>query len=240
MSLTITLIPVYRDNYAYLIQSAAGDAAIVDPGEAKPVLDYISAHNIKLSYILNTHHHWDHTTGNKEVANATGAKIVGPAAEEDKIGKLDIGLKDGDVFDLFGYKFNIIHTPGHTHGHICFYCADEKIIFTGDTLFSMGCGRLSEGTAEELFDSMNKLRPLPDDVLIYCGHEYTENNGNFALSITPDNSDIIARLDEVKALRAQGKPTLPSAMGVEKKTNIFLMAKTAADFADLRLKKDKF
>lgn len=235
----VTLVPILSDNYAYVIKSGH-TVAIVDPGEAEPVMDYLEAHNLRPDYILNTHHHGDHIAGNAEIKEKYGARLIGPATETNRITDMDETYAEGDTFDLGGETVKIIETPGHTSGHICFYFPDSHALFSGDTLFSMGCGRLFEGTAVQMWNSLSKILELPDDTMIYCGHEYTAANTKFCLSIEPDNKDLQARAEEVSSLRAAGKPTLPVSLATEKKTNVFLRAKNAARFAELRSLKDNF
>ncbi len=239
--ISVQIIPILSDNYAFFIESSDGTTAIIDPGEADPILQFLDDHEKNLDFIINTHHHWDHVNGNPKIQKLTGAKLVAPAKEAQSIkGNIDTPLHDGDVFTLGADKANIIETPGHTTGGLCFHFEDSNIVFTGDTLFSMGCGRLFEGTAEDMFLSFQKLRALPDDTLVYCGHEYTKGNAGFCLSQDRDNADLKARIEDVKALRADNKPTIPTTIGLEIKTNIFMKAKSAEEFAALRQKKDKF
>lgn len=233
----IQIVPLLEDNYAYLL-SHNGVNAIVDPGEAAPVIQVLEGQGLKLDYILNTHHHWDHTDGNAELKRVYGAQIVGPAAEAHRIEGLDIGLKEGDVFDLGGEKAQVLETPGHTTGHIVFWLPDSQALFCGDVLFSMSCGRLFEGTPSDMWGSFQKILGLPDDTMIYCGHEYTEENGEFGLKIEPDNPDLHTRMNEVRTLRKAGKPTLPVSLAMEKKTNVFLRAGSVAKFAEIRHLKD--
>lgn len=239
--ITVQIIPILSDNYAFFIESSDGTTAIIDPGEADPILQYVTDHNKTLDFIINTHHHWDHVNGNPKIQKTTSAKLVAPAKEAHHIkGNIDIALHDGDVFTLGADQATIMETPGHTAGGLCFHFKDSGIVFTGDTLFSMGCGRLFEGTATDMFGSFQKLRALPEDTLVYCGHEYTKGNAGFCLSQDRDNEDLKTRIEEVKTLRADNKPTIPTTIGLEVKTNIFMKAKSAEEFAALRQKKDKF
>lgn len=231
----VTLIPILEDNYAYLLEGG-GQVAVVDPGEAGPVIDAIQKKKGKLDFILNTHHHGDHIAGNKELKLKYGAKIVGPG-HETRI-TADFPVREGDDFSFGGEKAEIFETPGHTRGHICFYFPESKIVFTGDTLFLMGCGRLFEGSADQMWDSLSKITALPDDIKIYCGHEYTQANGQFCLGIEPDNKDLQERMAEVDMLRKAGQPTIPAPLGLEKKTNVFLRAGNAVRFAEIRKLRD--
>ncbi|PCJ97492.1 MAG: hydroxyacylglutathione hydrolase [Zetaproteobacteria bacterium] len=235
----IQIIPVLKDNYSYLLRSPCGVTAILDPGEAAPIIAVLKEQNLKLDFILNTHHHWDHTDGNAALKSKYGAKIVAPK-NNSPIKNVDIPLTSNDVFTFGTQHVEIIETPGHTLDGICFYFEDSHAVFTGDTIFSLGCGRLFEGTAQDMFHSFQKIMALPDDTLIYCGHEYTRGNAGFCLAHDRDNEDLKKRIEQVKLLRAEGKPTVPSTLAMEKKTNIFMRAKSAEGFAALRLKKDNF
>ncbi|MGH1403469.1 MAG: hydroxyacylglutathione hydrolase [Alphaproteobacteria bacterium] len=235
----IDIIPVYSDNYAYLIQTPDGTTAVIDPGEAEPVIDVLDQRGLTLNYILNTHHHWDHVDGNPALRKRYDLQVVAPAKEVKKVGHVDIPLHDEDVFTLGDQKIHIIETPGHTIGGICFYFPASQVVFTGDSVFSMGCGRLFEGTAADMFASFQKIKSLPDDTLIYCGHEYTKGNAGFCLSQDKNNPDLKKRIEEIKQLRAQNLPTIPISLSIEKKTNIFMKAKSADEFAALRKKKDR-
>lgn len=239
----VQIIPIIpdNDNYAYLIQSSDGVTGVIDPGDAAPIIAVIEDRGITPDYILNTHYHWDHVNGNPKIKSKYGAKIAAPEKEKARIkGGVDIPLRDGDIFMFGSDEVQIIETPGHTLGGICFYFKDSSIVFTGDTVFSMGCGRLFEGTAEDMFSSFQKIMALPDETLIYCGHEYTKGNAGFCLANDKQNPDLKERITEVKSLRLQGLPTLPVTLATEKNTNIFMKAKSAEEFAALRHKKDTF
>ncbi len=236
----IEIIPIFDDNYCYLLQSDCGVNSVIDAGQAQPVIDILRKRNITLDFIISTHHHWDHVNGNMELKNMYGAQIIAPHKEALYIDGVDIAIKDGDIFDLGGEVMRAIETAGHTLGSTCFYFKDSHALFTGDTVFSMGCGRIFEGTAQDMFASFQKIMALPDDTLIYPAHEYTRGNAGFCLSQDRDNQDLRQRIQEVKALRAQGRPSIPVSLAIEKKTNIFMKAKTAQEFAELRKKKDNF
>jgi hydroxyacylglutathione hydrolase len=251
--LTIEAVPCLADNYAWLIADAATKlAAIVDPAEAAPVIRAVEAHGLTLNTILCTHHHHDHTGGNAELKQRTGAAIVGAAADVARIPGLDVGVDEKSTFEMFGRPVRILETPGHTSGAVCYVIEDAA--FTGDTLFSLGCGRLFEGDAPTMLASLGKIAALSDDTKIYCGHEYTLANGRFALTVDGGNAGLKARIDEAKALRERGRPTLPSSVGLEKRTNPFLRchapdiraalgmmaAGDTAVFAELRRRKDGF
>ncbi|MCD8498280.1 MAG: hydroxyacylglutathione hydrolase [Alphaproteobacteria bacterium] len=232
-------IPILNDNYAYVIENT-GQAAVIDPGEAPPVLTFLKERGLTLTHILCTHHHGDHIGGVTELKAITHASVIGPAAEQERIPGMDKLVRENDTFTILGQEFKVLETPGHTRGHICFYAPSLKAAFTGDTLFSLGCGRLFEGTAEEMWESLQKITALPDDTLIYCGHEYTESNARFCMSVEPDNQVLAARMTEIKDLRAAGKPTLPVTLSSEKACNVFLHANKSARFAELRALKDSF
>lgn len=237
--LDVHIVPVLTDNYSYILQS--GDAiAVVDPGEPGPVEIALAEMKMAPSLILNTHHHSDHIAGNRQIKRKYDCTVIGPAADIHRMPDLDKGVKDGDIIPFGDERLRVIETPGHTSGHVCFYAEKSHILFTGDTLFSMGCGRLLEGSADEMWTSLQKIMALPDDTQIYCGHEYTQVNGEFAQSVEKNNLDIRERLAEAKKLTANGRPTLPTTLLQEKKTNVFLRAANTNDFAVLRQLKDKF
>lgn len=237
--LEIVRVPVLADNYAWLIHD--GDTArtiVIDPGAAPPVLDAAAARGWTVAEVWLTHWHPDHVGGAAEIRTATGARVLGPEAERAKIPALDDGLSDGDVAELGGHAAQVWHVPGHTAGHIAFHFAADDAVFTGDTLFAMGCGRLFEGDAAQMFANFRRYARLPDDTRVYCGHEYTQSNGRFALSVDPDNAALVRRMAEVDALRAAGEPTVPTTIGAERATNPFFRAATVAAFAELRARKD--
>jgi hydroxyacylglutathione hydrolase len=221
----IALVPLLTDNYGYLLHdSTSGETGIVDPSEAAPVLAAARERGWRLTHILNTHHHHDHTGGNLALKQATGAAIVGPAPDRERIPGIDIALDEGETFRLGSAAAEILFIPGHTKGHIAFHFRGEKAVFCGDTLFSLGCGRMFEGTAPMMWASLDKLRRLPAETRIYCGHEYTAANARFAVSIDPDNEALRRREGAVAALRGKGEPTIPSTMGEERAANPFLRA----------------
>jgi hydroxyacylglutathione hydrolase len=255
MALEIQLVPCLKDNYAYLLHDAAsGETAAVDPSEAEPVMKAAAARGWRLTHILNTHHHWDHTGGNLALKEATGASIVGPAPDRDRIPGIDVALDEDDCSRLGDRAALVLFIPGHTRGHIAFHFADDQAVFCGDTLFALGCGRMFEGTAPQMWSSLCKLRALPGPTRVYCGHEYTQANARFALTVDRDNPDLAARALAVDATRAAGRPTVPSTMAEERAANPFLRAdhKALADavglpgsdpaavFAAIRQRKDNF
>lgn len=233
----IHVIPVLSDNYSYVIENGV-NLIVVDPGEAAPVREFLE--HRKPGYILLTHHHGDHIGGVPELKIIYKTHVIGPAAELSRMSMIDQGVRDGDIIHISDMDIHVIATPGHTSGHCAFWIPQAHALFSGDTLFSLGCGRLFEGTPQQMRNSLQKLAALPENTLVYCGHEYTGNNGQFALSIDPQNQDLLRRIAEVKILRDAGKPTLPVALGVEKKTNPFLRTQSVEEFARLRAMKDQF
>jgi len=253
--LAIEQIPVLQDNYIYLAHDAStGDTAVVDPAVAQPVLDRLAKLGWRLTHILNTHHHNDHVGGNLPLKAATGAKIVGPRKDSARIPGIEIEVAEGDSFMLGSMAATVLEVPGHTSGHIAFWFPTSHALFCGDALFALGCGRLFEGTGEQMWQSLRKFRALPDDTLVYCAHEYTEANARFARTVERNNKDLLARIDVIKETRRRNLPTVPSTMGMERKTNPFLRADqdsvkaavglpgadAAAVFTEIRRRKDVF
>jgi len=251
MSNEISLIPALRDNYIYLIQHGT-HALVVDPAEAEPLLKILRQKDLTLTYILNTHHHRDHVGGNGKIKTATHCSVIGP--DDKRIPSLDLPVHEGEDFTFETLTFQVISVPGHTTTHIAFFVPEKKWLFSGDVLFTGGCGRVFEGTPQQMLDSLGKLAQLPKETLIFCGHEYTLKNMQFAAKIEPDNSEVHQRLSEVKALRQKGKATVGSTLEVELKTNPFLRVgdpvlrkalnmEKATDievFTTLRAMKDRF
>jgi len=253
--LRIEQIPVLRDNYVYLLRDEEeGACAAVDPSLAGPVLAALDRLGWTLTHVFNTHHHHDHTGGNLDLKRATGCTIVGNGRDAARIPGIDVAVEDGGEAKLGSLCAKVMDVSGHTLGHIAFWFASERAVFSGDTLFSLGCGRLFEGTPSQMWTSLKKLRGLPAETRVYCGHEYTESNARFALTLEPDNAALRRRATEVQALRAQARPTVPSLLADERATNPFLRADdpallTAAGldgldpiaaFADIRRRKDTF
>lgn len=245
----VTLIPILSDNYAFLLEADNGQTAIVDPGEAAPIIKVLEARNIKPDMILITHHHWDHMDGVPDMLAWHDCPLVGSdcnKSKEHSPGKSQVRvpfertLSGGDDFEFGGERVRIFDTPGHTSEHICFYFEQSGFALVGDVLFAMGCGRILDGTPEQLFISLRKLASLPDETRIYCGHEYTLSNAKFCAHIAPDNQAISARLQSVQQLRETDTATVPTTIGLEKETNVFLHAKSATEFAALRNAKDQF
>ncbi len=223
MSLTVHQFPCLSDNYGFLIRDeASGEAACIDTPEAGAILRELDRLGWRLTTILNTHWHPDHAGGNADVKAATGATIVGPQ-EVTRISALDREVKHGDVVMLGETRFQVIDTGGHTLGHITYHAAADHVAFVGDTIFALGCGRLFEGTPEQMWTSLQRLAALPDDTRVYCAHEYTASNARFALSVDDDPA-LKARADAVFAARERGEPTVPTTIGLEKATNPFLRA----------------
>ena len=239
--ITSTPIPILSDNYAWRVcDETSGAVAVVDPADADAVIARLDQLGGRLDLVLLTHHHDDHIAGAEAVARHYSARIAGAAQDRRRLPELDLAVSDGDDVTLGGATGQVIDTPGHTRGHISYYFPDGPVLFCGDTLFSLGCGRLLEGTPAEMFASLRRLQALPDDTLVCCGHEYTESNARFAVSVEPDNAALRARAQEVAALRRAGTPTLPTRLGVERQTNPFLRAPDLSTFVDYRSRKDSF
>ncbi|EQB33265.1 hydroxyacylglutathione hydrolase [Sphingobium ummariense] len=237
--LEIVRIAVLSDNYVWLMHDAAsGDTVVVDPAVAEPVLAAAADRGWTIGQIWNTHWHPDHVGGNAAIKAATGSIVTGPAAEAEKIGTLDRLVGEGDSVRIGDHVAQVMAVPAHTAGHIAYHLADDRILFVGDTLFAMGCGRLFEGTAAQMFANMQRFAALPDDTVVYCAHEYTQSNGRFALRIEPDNAAIAARMAQVDAARARGEATVPTTIALERDTNVFLRARDVAELAARRTAKD--
>lgn len=239
-TLDIVRVPALDDNYVWLLHDAvANETVVVDPSEAAPVLAAANARGWTISQIWNTHWHPDHTNGNAEI-KALGATVSGPAAEADKIPTLDYGLREGDSVKIGTHVARVIETPGHTAGHIVFHMADDALLFSGDTLFAMGCGRLFEGGPAQMFANMQRLAVLPPETIVFCAHEYTQSNGRYAAAAEPDNAAVTERMKDVDAKRAAGEPTVPTTIALELATNPFLRATSAEQLAERRAAKDVF
>jgi hydroxyacylglutathione hydrolase len=253
--LQIHQIPVLSDNYVYLIRDPeTEDTAVIDPAVADPVLIALDRLGWTLTHIFNTHHHHDHVGGNLELKRATGCTIVGNRADARRIPGLDVGVAEGDEVALGAQRARVLEVYGHTLGHIAYWFEGSSALFCGDTLFALGCGRLFEGTAAQMWSSLGKLRELPDGTRVYCAHEYTQSNAAFALSVDPENWALRERAERIRELRAHNKPTVPSTLAEERATNPFLRADTedlkraaglpggdpVAVFAEIRRQKDVF
>ena len=237
--LEIVRVPVLSDNYVWLAHEAqSGETLVVDPAVAPPVLAAADARGWTITQIWNTHWHPDHVGGNAEIKAATGCVITGPANEAERIPTLDVHVRGGDVVQLGALRAKVIDVPAHTAGHIAYHFVTEQAAFVGDTLFAMGCGRLFEGTAAQMYDNMRKLEALGDDTAIYCAHEYTLSNARFAVTVEPDNADLVARLADVIAHRERGEATVPTTIALERATNPFMRAKSVEELAARRAAKD--
>ena len=237
----ITPIPCLTDNYAYIIfDNISKTTGVVDPSESKPIISFLKKKKLKLNYILNTHHHFDHIGGNIELKKKYDAKVVGFKGDKKRIPEIDILVENNQVWKQGNFEAMIYHIPGHTSGHIAYHFYNEKKIFTGDTLFSLGCGRIFEGTYEQMFDSLNKLKKLPKDTEIYCGHEYTLQNSNFCIANDSKNLKLKNKIFEIKKRLKNGLPTIPTNIGDEIECNIFLKAQDVKSFSKLRDLKDNF
>ena len=237
----VVRIPALSDNYIWLAhEPGSGETVVIDPAEAAPVLAEAERRGWQITQIWNTHWHPDHVGGNAEIKAATGCTITGPAAEQERIATLEIAVRGGDTVTLGSLSADVIDVPAHTSGHIAYHLPTESCIFVGDTLFAMGCGRLFEGTAEQMFDNMTRLAALPGDTTVYCAHEYTQANGRYALLAEPENTALAQRMIEVDAMRARGEATVPTTIALERATNPFMRAESAAQLAERRAAKDSF
>ncbi|WP_395628842.1 hydroxyacylglutathione hydrolase [Sphingorhabdus sp.] len=239
MPIEIVRVPVLSDNYVWLVHEAtSGETLVVDPAVAEPVLAAAEARGWKITQIWNTHWHPDHVGGNAEIKAATGCIITGPAAEAERISTLDVQVGGGDVVQLGGMRAMVLDVPAHTAGHIAYHFATEQVAFVGDTLFAMGCGRLFEGTAAQMFDNMRTLEALGDATAIYCAHEYTLSNARFAVTVEPDNAALQQRVSDVVAARERGEATVPTTIALERATNPFMRARSVEELAARRAAKD--
>ena len=235
----IVAVPVFADNYIWLVHDEpSGETAVVDPGDAAPALAETQRRGWRVTQVWNTHHHWDHSGGNLAMKEATGCTVSGPAAE--KIPGREVGLSEGSELRIGDQCGRVLEIPGHTLGHVALVFDDEHIAFVGDTLFAMGCGRLFEGTAQQMYESLQRLTGLPPETKLYCGHEYTLANARFAAHAEPENPAVAARLAEAQTLRDRGEITLPTTVALERETNPFVRASTVEEFARLRTAKDSF
>ena len=237
----IQIIPCLQDNYSYLIIDEENNiACVIDPSEADPIIKYLEENNIKLKFILNTHHHYDHVGGNQKLKEKYGASVIGYKGDKERIPGIDILLNDQETWIHKNFEAKIIHIPGHTLGHICFYFYKEESVFTGDTLFSLGCGRIFEGTYSQMFNSLMKLKELPENTKVYCGHEYTKKNLDFCLTYDANNKNLKTKVHQVDERLKNGLPTIPSTIKDELECNIFLRSNNMETFSKLRDLKDNF
>lgn len=233
-------IPALSDNYVWLLPYAPGLAAVIDPAVAEPVLEAAEARGLSITHILNTHWHPDHVGGNVAIKAATGCTIVGPAREAARIPGLDVAVDEGDRVMLGGTAAHVLFVGAHTAGHIAYHLPAEGLLFPGDTLFAMGCGRLFEGSADDMFAALGKLKALPGDTLVCCAHEYTLSNARFAITVEPGNAALARRTAAVQEARAKGEPTVPFRLSEELETNPFVRSATVAELAARRSAKDVF
>ncbi|MDA7552476.1 hydroxyacylglutathione hydrolase [Candidatus Pelagibacter sp.] len=237
----IQIIPCLKDNYSYLIIDEENNiACVIDPSEAEPIIKYLENTQIELKFILNTHHHYDHVGGNKELKEKYGASVVGYKGDKERIPEIDILVSDDETWIYKNFVAKIIHIPGHTLGHICFYFYKNDLVFTGDTLFSLGCGRIFEGTNEQMFNSLMKLKDLPKNTKIFCGHEYTLQNSKFCLTHDKNNQNLKNKIVDIKLKLKAGFSTMPSTIKDELECNIFLKSHNVKTFSKLRDLKDNF
>jgi hydroxyacylglutathione hydrolase len=254
-ALELDLFLCRTDNYGVLLHDRlSGSTASIDAPEERPILDALERRGWQLTHILTTHHHGDHVAANASLKERFGLTIIGPKNEASKIPGIDRSVGHGERFDFAGHPVEVIETPGHTAGHICFYLPDDKLLFAADTLFALGCGRLFERPAKDMWTSLSKLLKLPDDVAVYFGHEYTLSNAKFAVSVDPEGAALRERVREIDATLAAGKHTAPTTIGVERRTNPFLRpddpairkhlgmdrAENWEVFGEIRARKDKF
>ena len=237
----IEIIKCLQDNYSYLvIDETNNSACVIDPSESKPLIKFIEKKGINLKFILNTHHHYDHVGGNKELKKKYNSKVVGFYNDKHRIPEIDISLKDREIWKHNNFEFKIFHVPGHTSGHICFHFYKQKILFTGDTLFSLGCGRIFEGTYKEMFQSINLIKSFPLETKIYCGHEYTLKNSEFCSAYDSENINLKNKILSVKEKLKKKLPSIPTTVKEELDCNIFLRTKNLEGFSKLRDLKDNF
>ena len=237
----IKIIPCLKDNYSYLIIDEENNiACVVDPSEADPIIKYLENTQIKLKFILNTHHHYDHVGGNQKLKEKYGASIVGYEGDKERIPGIDILVNDQQTWIYKNFEAKIIHIPGHTLGHICFYFHKDESVFTGDTLFSLGCGKIFEGTYKQMFDSLMKLKELPKSTKVFCGHEYTLQNSKFCIVHDKNNKNLKNKINDIKIKLKAGLSTIPSTIKEELECNIFLRSNNLEAFSKLRDLKDNF
>ena len=237
----IKIIKCLQDNYSYLVFNETNkNACVIDPSESQPIIDFVEKNNINLKFILNTHHHYDHIGGNIELKKKYNSTVVGFKDDKDRIPGIDILVTDNQIWKQDDFEAKIIHIPGHTSGHIAYHFFKEEKIFTGDTLFSLGCGRIFEGTYNQMFNSLKKIKKLPSETKIYCGHEYTLQNSKFCITHDSENISLKKKITEIKDKIKKGLPTIPTTLNEEIECNIFLKANDVKSFSKLRDLKDIF
>jgi hydroxyacylglutathione hydrolase len=237
----IKIIPCLQDNYSYLIiDKENSTACVIDPSEADPIIEYLEDNKIKLKFILNTHHHYDHVGGNQKLKEKYGASVIGYEGDKERIPGIDILVNDQETWIHKNFEAKIIYIPGHTLGHICFYFYKDESVFTGDTLFSLGCGRIFEGTYAQMFDSLMKLKKLPTNTKVFCGHEYTLQNSKFCIVHDDNNKNLKTKINDIKIKLKAGLSTIPSTIKDELECNIFLRSNNVETFSKLRDLKDNF
>ena len=237
----VKVIKCLKDNFSFLIINESNSTAcVIDPGEARPIIDFVENNGLKLKYILNTHHHYDHVGGNQELKKKYNSTIVGFEDDKDRIPAIDLFVRDDQIWKENNFEAKIYHIPGHTSGHIAFHFFKEKKIFTGDTLFSLGCGRIFEGTFSQMYNSLNKIKKLPHDTKIYFGHEYTLDNSNFCIANDSKNFKLKKKIIKIREKLKKNLPTVPTTLIDEIECNIFLRAKDLDSFSKLRELKDNF
>jgi hydroxyacylglutathione hydrolase len=255
MAVEVLQIACLDDNYGFLVHDVeSGATASIDTPEVAPINAALEAKGWKLTHILNTHHHFDHAGGNEALKVQWGCTVVGAANDAHRIPGIDVQVAEGDIYEFGVTKVKVLEVPGHTSGHIAYYFEQDDVAFVGDTLFALGCGRLFEGTAEQMWVSLEKLMALPDATTVYCAHEYTQANAAFAVTVEPDNIALQQRVEEIAKLRSQGSPTVPTSIKLERETNPFVRSTNAglqstiglqgadpvAVFAETRKRKDRF
>ena len=237
----IKIISCLKDNYSYvIIDEKKNIACVIDPSEASPIIKFLEDKKINLKFILNTHHHYDHVGGNSELKKKYGANVVGFREDRDRIPEIDIFVDDKEIWNYESFEAKIIHVPGHTLGHICFYFPKDELVFTGDTLFSLGCGRIFEGTHNQMFDSLKKLKQLPKNTKVFCGHEYTLQNSKFCTVHDKNNENLKNKINDIKIKLKSNLSTIPSTIKDELECNIFLRSPNIKTFSKLRDLKDNF
>ena len=237
----IEIIKCLEDNYSYLlIDEESNSACVIDPSESKPIIDYTEKNKINLTFILNTHHHFDHIGGNKDLKKKYNSKVIGFKKDKNRIPEIDICLDDREIWKGEQFESKIYHIPGHTSGHVCYHFFNQNILFTGDTLFSLGCGRIFEGTYEQMFSSLQLIKSFPKNTKIYCGHEYTLKNSDFCIKYDKNNSALRNKIKSIKNKLNRGIPSIPSTIEEELNCNIFLKSKDIETFSKLRNLKDNF